>query len=139
MGRRRGAEPREYVVSAFLDDERPDDLQVFLVLELVQSNGWRIGGIVVRGSARLGWTTNAYGILERRREYGDVGDHSLLTEAEASAYLARMGLKIEDGERLIIDRYAEVNGSPCVILPADPVFEQRLNRGRARVGLPPKP
>lgn len=128
----------EYAVSCYLDDEFADDLSVFLVQERVVPDSSRIGGNVVRANARMGWQQSAYEILKRRQEYGDVGDHSLLTDEEAQEYLDTMGLRFEDGKRMLIEEFRRVNGYDPVLLPVDPKFKERRDLARERLKLPPK-
>ncbi len=128
----------EYAISCYLDDEFADDLSVFLVQERVVPDSSRIGGNVVRANARMGWQQSAYEILKRRQEYGDVGDHSLLTDEEAQEYLDTMGLRLEDGKRMLIEEFRRVNGHDPVLLPVDPKFKERRDLARERLKLPPK-
>ncbi|KZB51057.1 hypothetical protein [Thalassospira xiamenensis] len=128
----------EYAVSCYLDDEFADNLSVFLVQQRVVPDSSRIGGNVVRANARMGWQQSAYEILKRRQEYGDVGDHSLLTDEEAQEYLDTMGLRFEDGKRMLIEEFRRVNGYDPVLLPVDPKFKERRDLARERLKLPPK-
>ncbi|UKV13855.1 hypothetical protein L6172_17640 [Thalassospiraceae bacterium SW-3-3] len=128
----------DYAISYYLDDEFEDDLSVFLVQERVVPDSSRIGGNVVRANARMGWQQSAYEILKRRQEYGDVGDHSLLTDEEAQEYLYPMGLRLEDGKRMLIESFKKVNGYAPKLLPVDPMFKERRDNARERLRLPPK-
>ncbi|WP_147253466.1 hypothetical protein [Thalassospira xiamenensis] len=121
-----------------MDDEFADNLSVFLVQQRVVPDSSRIGGNVVRANARMGWQQSAYEILKRRQEYGDVGDHSLLTDEEAQEYLDTMGLRFEDGKRMLIEEFRRVNGYDPVLLPVDPKFKERRDLARERLKLPPK-
>jgi len=128
----------EYAVSCYLDDEFADDLSVFLVQERVVPDSSRIGGNVVRANARMGWQQSAYEILKRRQEYGDVGDHSLLTDEEAQEYLDTMGLRFEDGKRMLIEEFRRMNGYDPILVSVDPKFKERRDLARERLKLPPK-
>ena len=98
----------------------------------------RIGGNVVRANARMGWQQSAYEILKRRQEYGDVGDHSLLTDEEAQEYLDTMGLRFEDGKRMLIEEFRRMNGYDPILVSVDPKFKERRDLARERLKLPPK-
>lgn len=128
----------QYALSYFLDDEYQDDIAIFIVQEWIRDGQDAIGASAVRGSKRMGWHGNASKALASRREYGDVGDHSLLTDEEAQKYLDPMGLRLEDGKRLLIDQFKKVNEFTPIILPADPNFKIRRDQARDHLGLPPK-
>ena len=129
----------KYVISAYLDDEFPENIAIFLVQERVDPSSSRIGGNVVKANARMGWYPKAYKALERRREYGDVGDHSLLTDEEAKKYLQEMGLKLVDGKKILVDGFKKTNGYEPIILAVDPDFKERRDTARVKLGLPAKP
>lgn len=126
------------VLSAFLDDEDKDNVAVYLVREKVEPGLYRIQGAAVQARATTGWRMDPGGWLDRRQEYGDVGDHSLLTDEEAQDYLDKMGLRLEDGKQMLIDNFRQVNGYDPVLLPEDPKFFERRDTARQRLGLPPK-
>ncbi len=128
----------KYVISAYLDDEFPENISIFLAQERVEPPSSRIGGNVVKANARMGWYPKAYKALERRREYGDVGDHSLLTDEEVSQYLHEMRLKLADGKQILIDGFRKTNGFAPIILDVDPEFETRRDTARAKLGLSAK-
>ncbi|UKV13854.1 hypothetical protein L6172_17635 [Thalassospiraceae bacterium SW-3-3] len=126
------------VMSSFLDDEDQENIAIYLVLEWVEVGLYRIQNGAVQGRARSGWRLDPGDWLKRRQEYGDVGDHSLLTDEEAQEYLDPMGLKLEDGKQMLADDYLEVNGQNPVLLPVDPKFKERRDLARERLKLPPK-
>ena len=128
----------KYVLSCFLDDENQADIEIFIVREWIRDGQDAIGASAVKGSKRMGWYGNASRALASRREYGDVGDHSLLTDDEAQKYLDAMGLRLEDGKRLLIDQFKKVNEFAPIVLPADPNFKIRRDRARVHLGLPQK-
>ncbi|KZB51060.1 hypothetical protein AUP41_08115 [Thalassospira xiamenensis] len=126
------------VQSAFLDDEYKDDIAIYLVMETVRPGLYRIQGGSAQASARAGWRLDTGGWLRSRQEYGDVGDHSLLTDEEAQEYLDAMGLRLKDGKELMIREFRRVNGYDPVLLPVDPKFKERRDLARKRLKLPPK-
>lgn len=127
------------VISAFLDDAKPDNIAIFLVREVLTDSGAYIQAGAVQASTHAGWRVDPGTWLKNSQQYDDVGDHSLLTDEEAQTYLDDKGLTLEDGRRMLIDYVTEVGGSPPVILPADPGFKARRDAARARLDLPPKP
>ncbi|UKV13853.1 hypothetical protein L6172_17630 [Thalassospiraceae bacterium SW-3-3] len=126
------------VQSAFLDDEYKDDIAIYLVMETVRPGLYRIQGGAVQARKGTGWRLDPGDWLDRRQEYGDVGDHSLLTDEEAQEYLDAMGLRLEDGKELNIKEFRQVNGYDPVLLPVDPKFKERRDLARKRLKLPPK-
>ncbi|UKV13856.1 hypothetical protein L6172_17645 [Thalassospiraceae bacterium SW-3-3] len=126
------------VQSAFLDDEYKDDIAIYLVMETVRPGLYRIQGGSAQDSARAGWGLDTGGWLRSRQEYGDIGDHSLLTDEEAQKYLEPMGLRLEDGKRILIERYREMNGDGSIILSVDPKLIERRDTAREWLRLPPK-
>ncbi|AUG53499.1 hypothetical protein [Thalassospira marina] len=132
------AEERISVLSPFLDDEDKDNIAIFLVRERIKPGLYRIQGGAVQARARTGWRLDPGEWLDRRQEYGDVGDHSLLTDEEAQEYLDAMGLRLEDGKKMLIEEFRRVNGYDPVLLPVDPKFKERRDAARQRLRLPPK-
>ena len=57
------AAKKEYAISAYLDDEFPEDISIYLVQELLGDGNYRIGGNVIKANARMGWYPNAYKFL----------------------------------------------------------------------------
>lgn len=132
------APKKQSIISAYLDDEKPDNIAIFLVREVVtDAYGYTQAG-AVQASNHAGWRVDPGTWLKHRQEYDDVGEHTLLTDAEAQAYLDDKGLKLEDGKAMLIARLAEVNGYAPDILPEDPNLKARRNAARAQRGLPPK-
>lgn len=129
------ASPEPAVISAYLDDENPDNIAIFLVREVVSEDYGYIQSGAVQASSHAGWRVDPGTWLKYRQEYDDVGEHTLLSYAEAQTYLSDMGLVLEDGKRLLIDRLTEVNGYPPDILPEDPNLIARRAEARARKGL----
>jgi len=129
--------PRPSIISAYLDDEDPDNIAIFLVREVVGAHGYVQAG-AVQASNHAGWRVDPGTWLKYRQEYDDVGEHSLLTEAEAQTHLSDMGLALEDGKAMLIDRLTAVNGQAPHILPQDPNLIDRRAAARARRGLPAK-
>ncbi len=125
-------------LSAFLDDEYKDDIAIYVVMEAVESGLCRIQAEAVQARANTGWRIDPGDWLDRRQEYGDIGDHSLLTDEEAQKYLEPMGLRLEDGKRILIERYREMNGDGSIILPVDPKLIERRDTAREWLRLPPK-
>ncbi|UKV13857.1 hypothetical protein L6172_17650 [Thalassospiraceae bacterium SW-3-3] len=131
-------EQRISVLSAFLDDEDKTNISIYLVRERIMPDLYRIQGGRAQASSRAGWRLDPGDWLKRRQEYGDVGDHSLLTDEEAQEYLDAMGLRLEDGKRMLIEEFRRVNGHDPVLLPVDPKFKERRDLARERLKLPPK-
>lgn len=124
------------IISIYLDDEKPDKIALFLVREIVSEKyGYTQAG-AVQASAHGGWRHDPGTWLKYRQEYDDVGTHSLLSEAEAQVYLDALGLKLEDGKRMLIARLTSVNGYAPHILPEDPDLKTRRNAARVRLDLP---
>ncbi len=138
MVNKQKVEERISVLSAFLDDEDKTNIAIYLVKERIMSGLYRIQGEAAQARAKTGWRLDPGGWLDRRREYGDVGDHSLLTEEEAQEYLDRMGLHLEDGKRMLIEEFRSMNNTEPVLLPVDPKFKERRDLARERLKLPPK-
>lgn len=124
------------VISAYLDDEKPDNVMIFLVREIITPGDVYIQSGAVQASDHAGWRVDPGNWLKYRQEYDDVGEHSLLTDAEAQRYLDDKGLKLEDGKAMLIDHLAAVNGAVPNILPEDPNLAARRSAARARRGQP---
>lgn len=123
----------EYALSYYLDidEETSNRVAIYAVMEQVRPDEMTGGGgNVVQATAHSGWRSGAYEWLKGRKEYGDVGDHSLLTDQEAQTYLDPMGLRLEDGKQLLIDGFKETNGHAPIILPKDPNFQERRDRAK---------
>ncbi|KZB51058.1 hypothetical protein AUP41_08105 [Thalassospira xiamenensis] len=126
------------VQSVFLDDEEKDNIAIYVAMETVEPGSYRIQGRAVQARAKAGWRLDPGDWLKRRQEYGDVGDHSLLTDEEAQEYLDPMGLRLEDGKRILIESFKKVNGYAPKLLPVDPMFKERRDTAGERLRLPPK-
>lgn len=112
---------------------------VFISLERVlDDKPYNSGGAAIRGSQKMGWLKDAHRALKSRQEYGDVGDHSLISEEDARKYVLSMGLDLEDGKNTLIAKFKEVNGYAPILLPADPKFKARRDAACERLGLPAK-
>ena len=127
------------VISAFLDDGKPDNIAIFLVREVMSDAHGYIQAGAVHASAHAGWRVDPGTWLKNSQQYDDVGDHSLLTDEETQGFLDEKGLKLEDGRRMLIDYLTELNGYAPTIVPVDPNFKARRDAARARLDLPPKP
>ena len=84
----------------------------------------------------MGWYWEGARPRERREGYGDVGDHCLISRAEARSHLAEMELKLEDGEEYMINNLAKTKGYTSIILPEVPNWCARRNAARKLLGLP---
>ena len=124
------------IISAYLDDEQPDNIAIYLVREVIRDAGGYMRFGAVQASNHAGWRVDPGTWLKYLWDYDDVGEHKLLTEAEAQAYLDDKGLKLEDGKAMLIASYQEVNGHPPDILPEDPNLLARRAAARAQRGLP---
>lgn len=124
------------IISAYLDDEKPDNIAIYLVREVIRDAGGYMRFGAVQASDHAGWRVDPGTWLKHRWEYDDVGEHKLLTEAEAQAYLDAKGLQLEDGKAMLIAHYEAVNGYPPEILPEDPNLAVRRSAARAQRGLP---
>lgn len=132
---------RKYAFAYYHDfhEELDNEEFVFISLEWVlDDKPYNIGGSVIRGSRRMGWLKDAHSALKRREEYGDVGDHSLITEDEAQKSISAMGLDLTDGKNALIADFKEGRGYNPILLPADPKFKARRDAARERLGLPSK-
>lgn len=116
------------------DEQDGYERAVFVVMEWVRADHiHNIKSSTVRGVKKYGWLWDAFNTRKRREEYGDVGDHCLISREDAEAELLRMGLKIEDAERYLLRSFFEVNGYDPVMLPADPKWQQRRDEAQARL------
>ena len=130
-----------YAINYYLDPGDPEDSiepTVFIVWEWVLKDEPNVLSATVRGNKDMGWLQDALYTRKSREEYGDVGDHCLVSEDEARLTLASMGLNVEDGKRLLINDYLRIYGFPPNLLPEDPKWKARRDKDRARLGLPPK-
>ena len=125
------------IISAYLDAEDPDNIGIFLVREEIDADHGYIQAGAVHASDHAGWRIDPGTWLKLSQEEDDVGEHTLLTAAEAQAYLDDKGLKLEDGKAMLLARLVEVNGYAPDILPEDPNLLTRRAEARARRGLPP--
>ncbi|MBL3576184.1 hypothetical protein JMK10_20150 [Rhodovulum sulfidophilum] len=115
------------------------EVAVFIVLEWVQDDvKENVKSSTVRGTERMGWLWDAFNARKRREEYGDLGDHCLISEGEARETLREMGLDLEEGKRYLVDSFTKVNGYAPVMLPVDPRWENHRDAERKRLGLPSK-
>lgn len=78
------------------------------------------------------WFWDGLSALKDREEYGDVGDHSLISEDEAKEVLKTMGLNLDDAKTYLLNKFTEVNGYPPIMLPVDPGWEARRDAARKR-------
>ena len=127
------------ILSVYLDDEKPNNIMLFLVHEVVSEKYGYMQAGAVQASAHGGWRHDPGTWLKYRQEYDDVGEQSLLSEAEAQPYLANLGLSLEDGKRLLISRLTALNNSAPDIQPEDPNLRARRDAARARLDLPARP
>ena len=127
------------ILSIYLDDEKPDNIMLFLVHEVVSEKYGYMQAGAVQASAHGGWRHDPGTWLKRRQEYDDVGEHSLLSETEALPYLEGLGLQLEDGKNMLIARLTALNGRAPDIQPEDPNLKTRRDTARARLGLPARP
>lgn len=115
------------------------EVAVFVVLEWVRDDHeHNIKSSTVRGTQRMGWFWYAFNARKRREEYGDVGDHCLISEDEARETVKAMGLDLDDAKRHLIDSFTKANGYAPVMLPVDPKWETRRDNALKRRGLAPK-
>ena len=128
--------PKPAVISAYLDDENPDNIAIYLVREVIRDAGGFIQSGAVQASDHAGWRVDKDNWFKQRKHYDDVGEHKLLTDAEAQNYLDAKGLRLEDGKALLIAHYEKVNGFAPNILPDNPDLLARRAAARARRGLP---
>lgn len=130
--------PNAAILSCFLDDENPDNIAIFVVREVLDDSYGYFQGGAVQARAETGWRLDPGTWLKYRQEYGDVGDHSLLTDAEAQDHLNQMGLELADGHNMLIDHLTKINGAAPTLVPVDPNFKSRRDEARAALGLPEK-
>lgn len=125
-----------YAFNYYLDEgDKIDDVApaIFIVRELVRpQKEHNIKSSTVRGSNKYGWLFDALNARERREEYGDLGDHCLISRQVAEAELLTMGLQIIEAENYLLRSFAEVNGYDPVMLPEDPKWQQRRDNAQAR-------
>lgn len=115
------------------DEFREVEIAVFIVMEWVRSDKTHnIKGSAVRGTKRMQWFWDGFSALKDREEYGDVGNHSLISEDEAREVLKTMGLNLDDAKAYLVDEFIKVNGYPPVMLPEDPKWEARRAAARKR-------
>ena len=126
-----------YAFNYYLDEGDEQDgyeRAIFIVMEWVRpDHEHNIKSSTVRGVRKYGWLWDALNARERREEYGDVGDHCLISRKDAEAELLRMGLKIEDAENHLLRRFSKVNGYHPVMMPEDPKWRQRQEKAQARL------
>lgn len=130
-----------YAINYYLDSGDPEDSiepAVFIVKEWILKDEPNVLGATVRGNKNMGWLQDALYTRKSREEYGDVGDHCLISEDEARLTLTSMGLDVEDGKRLLINDYQRAYGFPPNLLPEDPNWKARRDKERTRLRLPPK-
>lgn len=136
------AKKHEFAFNYYLDDDDTYDRverAVFIVWEWVRDDhDHNIKSVTVRGTKRMGWFNDAYDARKSREEYGDLGDHCLISEDEAREALIVMGLNIDDAKRFVIESMGQTNGHRPIILPSDPKWKARRDAERARLRLPEK-
>lgn len=130
------AKKDRFVFNYYLDENdefKGVEIAVFIVMEwLVPEKNYNIKGSAVRGTKRMQWFWDGLSALKDREEYGDVGDHSLISEDEAKEVLKAMGLNLDDAKTYLLNKFTEVNGYPPVMLPVDPRWEARRDAARKR-------
>ncbi|MBL3576426.1 hypothetical protein JMM62_21325, partial [Rhodovulum sulfidophilum] len=113
------------------------EIAVFVVLEWVrEDHDDNIKSSTVRGTKRMGWLWDAFNARKRREEYGDLGNHCLISEDVARETLKEMGLALEEAKRCLVDSFTKTNGYAPVMLPVDPRWKNRRDAERKRLGLP---
>lgn len=131
------ARQKTHAFNYYLDEgDKVDGYEraVFIVKEWVRPDHFHnIKSSTVRGVKKYGWLWDAFNARKRREEYGDVGDHCLISREDAEAELLKMGLKIEDAERYLLRSFSETNGYDPVMLPVDPKWQQRRDKAQARL------
>ncbi len=136
------AKSKKRVLNYYRDEnDEYDELEVavFVVLEWVRDDHeHNIKSSTVRGTQRMGWFWDAFDARKSREEYGDVGDHGLISEAEARETVKAMGLDLDDAKHYLIDSFTKGAGYAPVMLPVDPKWETRRDKARKRLGLQPK-
>ena len=133
---REAAKKWTYAFNYYLDENnefKEIEIAVFIVMEwLVPEKNYNIKGSAVRGTKRMQWFWDGLSALKDREEYGDVGDHSLISEDEAKEVLKTMGLNLDDAKTYLLNKFTEVNGYPPIMLPVDPRWEARRDAARKR-------
>ncbi|OLS42563.1 hypothetical protein [Rhodovulum sulfidophilum] len=131
-----------YALNYYRDENDEYDhleVAVFIVLEWVrEDHDDNIKSSTVRGTKRMGWLWDAFNARKRREEYGDLGNHCLISEDEARETLKEMGLALEEAKRYLVDSFTKTNGYAPVMLPVDPRWKNRRDAERKRLGLPSK-
>lgn len=131
-----------HVFNYYLDQgDKQDGYEraVFIVMEWVRDDyDHNIKSSTVRGVRKYGWLWDAFNARKTREEYGDVGDHCLISRETAEAELLKMGLQIADAEKHLLRSFSETNGYDPVMLPVDPKWQPRRDKAQARLRQRPK-
>jgi len=107
-------------ITAYLDEQYPENIAIYLVMEhFDEKYGYLKGGRIQARKKTGGWRLDEGRWLNLSMEYGNVGEHSLLTNIEAHVYLDQMGLKLQDGVDILIENYKTLNGQEPEISSID--------------------